>query len=114
MSRFIVIETAMWLDLIVPVYDSFNRTKSWSSPFYLAKESLNLAIMRSEDECLCSIWDWFWFSPWLSWIGVKPVLFVKGNDLIDPLSSDLLILCNFPNRSSPLPLIYDSSYIPIG
>jgi len=44
MSRFIVIETAMWLDLIVPVYDSFNRTKSWSSPFYLAKESLNLAI----------------------------------------------------------------------
>ncbi len=34
----------MWLDLIVPVYDSFNRTKSWSSPFYLAEESLDLAI----------------------------------------------------------------------
>ncbi len=34
----------MWLDLIVPVYDSFNRTKSYSSPFYLPKESLDLAI----------------------------------------------------------------------
>jgi len=34
----------MWLDLIVPVYYSFNRTKSGSSPLYLTKESLNLAI----------------------------------------------------------------------
>jgi len=28
----------------VPVYDSFNRTKSWSSAFYLTKEPLDLAI----------------------------------------------------------------------
>ena len=76
--------------------------------------SKRIGLMRSEDECLCFIWDWFWFSPWLSWIGVKPVLFVKGNDLIDPLSSDLVIFCNFPNRSSPLPLIYDSSDILVG
>ncbi len=44
MRRFIVIETALWLDLIVPVYDSFNGTKSWSSLFYLSKESLDLTI----------------------------------------------------------------------
>jgi len=46
--------------------------------------------------------------------GVKPVLFVKGNDLIDPLSSALVIFCNFPDRSSPLPMIYDSSDILVG
>jgi len=78
------------------------------------RESKRISLMCSEDECLCIIWDWFWFSPWLSWIGVKPVLFIKGNDLIDPLSSDLVIFCNLLNRSLPLPLVYDSSDILVG
>jgi len=38
MRRFIVTGIALWLDLIVPVYDAFNRTKSWSSPFHFPDE----------------------------------------------------------------------------
>jgi len=44
MDWFIKIETAMRLDLIVPVNHRINRSEFLGSPFHLAKESLDLAV----------------------------------------------------------------------
>lgn len=75
------VDSVLFLDLLLQ--------EGWSKCIF---------VICGEDECFCFTWDLFRFPAWLPWIGIKSVLLVKWNNLVNPLSDNLVILCYILNR----------------
>jgi len=82
--------------------------------FFKMVESERVPVMSGKDEDFILIRDWVGPFTWRSWVGMIPVLPIKGNDLVNPLPAYLMIRGKVTNRYSSFPLTDDASDIPVG